>query len=67
MTYTTQSGDTFDLISFKVFGTCQYVDKIIDANRDKIDYFIFPAGVELTIPDITPEIKKTALPPWKRS
>lgn len=66
MTYTTQSGDLWDLISFKVYGSCKYVDTLINANRDYIGYFIFPAGIELTVPDITPEIKKAALPPWRR-
>lgn len=66
MTYSTQSGDMWDLISYKTLGDCKYVDALINANRDKIDYFIFPAGIELNVPDITPEIKKSALPPWKR-
>lgn len=66
MTYSTCAGDTFDMISYKIFGTCNYTDKIIDANRDYIDTFIFPANVELNLPDIEPEIKKSALPPWKR-
>ena len=67
MTYTTQSGDMWDWISYKTLGDCKYTDELINANRDHVDTFIFSAGVELTIPDITPEIKKTALPPWKRS
>lgn len=66
MTYSTCAGDMWDSISYKVFGTCNYTDKIIDANRDFINTFIFSANVELNLPDIEPEIKKSALPPWKR-
>lgn len=66
MMYKTVSGDMWDSISYKVYGTCNYTDKIIDANRDYINTFIFSANVELKIPDIEPEIKKSALPPWKR-
>jgi phage tail protein X len=67
MTYTTVSGDMWDSISYKIFGTCNYTDKIIDANRDFINTFIFPANVELNLPDIEPEKKRSAsCPPWRR-
>lgn len=66
MTYTTNSGDMWDLISYKIFGTCNYTDKIIDANRNYINTFIFSAGIELKIPEVESEIKSIRLPPWKR-
>lgn len=66
MTYSTCAGDMWDLISYKVYGSCKYTDALINANRNYIDYFIFPAGIELNVPDITPETKKAALPPWRR-
>lgn len=66
MTYTTKQGDTFDLIAWKVLGSCNYVESLINANREHVDTFIFSAGVELTIPDIEEETKSTTRPPWKQ-
>ena len=63
-TYTTKSGDTFDIIAFQELGDGRYTEKLINANRDKIQYFIFPAGIEISIPDIeTDRLEK--IPPWK--
>ena len=67
MTYTTKQGDQFDYTAWKVLGSCNYVETLINANRQYLDTFIFSAGVELTIPDIEEEQKVSVLPPWKRS
>ena len=67
MTYTTKQGDQWDYIAFKTLGSSNYVESLINANRNYIDTFIFPAGVELTIPEIEEETKAAVnLPPWKR-
>ncbi len=63
--YVTISGDMFDLIAYKELGSCAWTEKLIDANRDKIETFIFSAGVELTIPDVETS-KAIDLPPWRR-
>lgn len=63
--YTTQSGDMFDLIAFRELGDCKYTEKLIDANRDKIDNFIFSAGEVLNIPDVSKD-KVDTLPPWRK-
>lgn len=63
--YITVSGDTWDIIAYKVYGDCMYTDRLINANIQHAEKVIFPAGVEIT----TPEIELTAadtLPPWKR-
>ena len=63
--YTTQSGDCFDSIAFKFYGDSRFVEDLMNANRQYIKTFIFSAGVELNIPDVSHETKiKT--PPWKR-
>lgn len=64
-TYTTVSGDTWDIIAYKVYGSGNEIlaDKIMTANRQSIDYFIFPAGVVLTIPELEQE-DIDGLPPW---
>ena len=66
MTYTTQQGDTFDYIAYKTLGSCNYVESLINANREHVKTFIFSAGVELTVPDIEEQRQVTTLPPWKR-
>lgn len=49
-TYKTISGDTFDSIAYAEYGSCDYADRIMTANIDKIEYLVFPAGVVLNLP-----------------
>jgi hypothetical protein len=42
-----------------------YMDTLIKANLEHKDTFIFPAGVILTLPEITLEVSDS-LPPWKK-
>ena len=66
MTYVTIDGDMWDAIAYKTLGSCNYTEALINANREHIETFIFPAGVELVIPDIEEEQKVVNLPPWRR-
>lgn len=50
--YTTISGQAWDQIAFEVYGDEHYCDRLMAANRDKLDYFVFPAGIELNIPEV---------------
>ena len=63
--YRTVSGDLWDLISYQQMGDCRHVEKLINANRDKVSTFIFKAGVELNIPEVV-TTKVASLPPWRR-
>ena len=63
--YTTISGDTWDAITYKIFGSCKYIDKVMQANIKHINIFVFPAGIEINIPEIPAEVSDS-LPPWKR-
>ena len=58
-------GDTWDLIAWREMGSCAYTEKLIDANRDKIETFIFSDGVELVVPEIDNSVKKSILPAWR--
>ena len=49
--YTTVSGETWDQIAFEVYGDEHECSRIMGMNGDKLDYFVFPAGVELKLPD----------------
>ena len=62
-TYKTILGDTFDSISFKLFGSEFYSDIIIKENKEYVHTWIFPADITLFIPEID---KKTITikSPW---
>ena len=55
-TYITISGDTWDIVAYKVYGNEMYMDMLIKANIEHKDTYIFPAGVELTLPEIDLEV-----------
>jgi phage tail protein X len=54
--YRTISGDQWDLISFKVYNSEYYVDKLVEANISHIRTIYFDAGISLTIPDVVKPI-----------
>lgn len=64
-TYITSQGDTWDMISYKVYGNEKYVDRLIQANLFYKEVVIFSANVKLTIPEVSIRYRST-LPPWKR-
>ena len=52
-TYTTISGDTWDMIAYKVYRREMWADRIMQANFRYIDYMVFPAGIVLNIPEVS--------------
>ncbi len=64
-TYKTISGDTWDLISYKCYGTEKNSSKLMKANPKYIDIVIFSGNVELNVPKIDESISND-LPPWKK-
>lgn len=67
-TYTTASGQTWDQIALEVYGSEYYCDKLMDANRDKLDNFVFPDGVVLVLPDKESMVKNmvtSEYPTWR--
>ncbi|MDO4439198.1 MAG: tail protein X [Eubacteriales bacterium] len=67
--YNTVSGDTFDSIAYILYGNEALADRIMKANMDKIDYFVFPSGIKLVIPDkdeIAGEISLSSVPEWRK-
>lgn len=63
-TYITIQGDQWDLIAYKLLGSANHTDKLMNANPGYLDYFIFPAGIELVIPEVSTTIKGS-VPPWR--
>ncbi|TYS66374.1 phage tail protein [Bacillus infantis] len=64
--YVTNSGDTWDLISFHLYGDERRVNELIDANLDHVETLVFSSGIRLSVPDIPQESINDSLPPWKR-
>lgn len=66
--YRTSQGDQWDMIAFKMYpnvGKEYLMDILLAANPSHINTVIFPANVELSIPDVSaPGVEN--LPPWKR-
>lgn len=65
-TYKTISGDSWDMIAYKVYGNCKYIDKLMEANINLIENFVFSANVTINCPEISVEAQTNTLPPWKR-
>lgn len=54
-TYVTAQGDTFDKIAYDQMDDHLLVDQLMQANLPLLDTAVFPAGVEVTIPDVIDE------------
>lgn len=66
--YTTIQGQTWDQIAYEVYGNEYMCDKIMDLNREKLDTFIFPAGIKLILPDEENIIRQSVpsdYPTWR--
>lgn len=65
--YVTEQGDKWDLIAHKQLGDCRHMNKLMAANPEYLEYYIFPAGIELQLPEIDSEqAALDALPPWRQ-
>lgn len=65
-TYTTISGDTWDVISHKLFESGSHAIDLIKANRQHRRTIFFQAGTVLNVPEIDTAVEDNSLPPWKR-
>ena len=63
-TYTTVQGDMWDSIAYDQLGDVAYTDKLMNLNQKYREYYTFPAGIVLTLPDPAETVSDT-LPPWK--
>lgn len=66
--YRTQSGDSWDIIAKRLFGSEMYMGALIEANFEYRKIVIFSSGVVLNVPEIDTSKTKTNddLPIWKR-
>lgn len=67
MTYQTVLGDTWDIIAKKVYGKEVYADRLMEANPDLLEEFIFSAGVTVECPEIETDAATLpeAYPEWR--
>ena len=65
-TYRTTQGDTWDLISYKLYGDEHYMAELIAANIEHRSVVLFSAGVVLNVPEIEEAEVESTLPPWKQ-
>ncbi len=62
--YKTIQGDTWDMVAKKVYGAERHLDYLMAHNFDLLDYFVFPAGIEINTPDLPLE-QEEDLPAWR--
>ena len=65
-TYTTIQGDMWDKIAYTQLGDTAHTDKLMNANLRYREYYTFPAGIVLVLPEI-PKSTSDTLPPWKQA
>ena len=63
--YRTIQGDTWDMIAKKVYGAERHLDYLMASNFELLDYFIFPAGIVVKVPELPAE-RSEDLPSWRR-
>lgn len=61
--YKTRSGDTWDMVAKEVYGDELYSSLLMANNQELLDYFIFPEGVLISLPEVPEE--ESLLPDWR--
>lgn len=66
-TIKTIQGDTWDKISLRVYGSENFMDRLIAENMDNRKKTIFNSGDIINVPEIDTEaaLVNKNLPPWK--
>lgn len=64
-TYSTIQGDTWDMISFRVYGDEGYIGVLIEANPQHAETTIFSSSIILTVPALPVRAAASTLPPWR--
>lgn len=66
--YVTVQGDMWDGIAYKVYGDETKMSELIQANVRHKDIYVFPAGIELDVPETVSEDKAVisgTVPVWR--
>ena len=63
----TKHGETWDMISYRVYGDEHWTWRLVNANRELRHVRLFSAGVKLIVPPLPEEAaNRNTLPPWKQ-
>ncbi len=66
-TYITKAGDTWDAISYAVYGSEKHAGYLMQNNFPYLDQFIFEAGIVLKTPALPESTElNTSLPSWRK-
>ncbi|GAB7080839.1 tail protein X [Megalodesulfovibrio paquesii] len=68
-TYTTQQGDMWDLVAFRLWGRETLFHHLLAANPAHREAVVFGPGVVLTVPELPAGTQLTTAdtrPPWRR-
>lgn len=63
--YTTEQGDTWDMIAKKMYDDETKISLLMERNLDCLDTFIFDSGTDIYIPDAEEEEYDETLPDWR--
>lgn len=64
-TYTTQQGDAWDAIAYRVYGDTKHTGWLMQNNFPQLDVFVFDAGVVLQTPDLPTNDDTANAPIWR--
>ncbi len=56
----------WDGIAHRQLGSERHTGALLRANPQFLEYYIFPAGIVLTLPEVEKTPAASSLPPWKR-
>lgn len=65
--YTTQDGDTFDLLALDMYNDERLAHYIIEFNPDYSGVLVFDGGVLLKLPVVEEAETSETVPPWRQS
>ncbi len=64
-TYRTKQGDTWDAIAHTQLGDVAFTDQLMQLNGEYLEYYTFPTGIVLELPDVQKAPESSAAP-WKQ-
>lgn len=64
-TYRTKQGDTWDSIAHNQLGDVAFTDQLMQMNGKYLEYYTFPTGIVLELPD-TKKASQSSAAPWKQ-
>lgn len=64
--YVTKQGDMWDGIAHNLLGSETRVGDLLSINAEYAGTYVFPAGIELEIPEGPSYSTPNSLPPWKQ-